>query len=65
MLTPNLMAYWVARRQTGIPLSDAEKNKEREDIDSMIRMLDVMPKVFMWGALSGIGLAVFIIIASG
>lgn len=61
MLPPNLMTYWAVRRQTGIPLSDAEKNKEKEDIDSMIRMLDTIPKLFMWSAISGSVLLVFII----
>ena len=64
MLPPNLMAYWVVRRQIGIPLSDAEKNKEREDLNTMHRMLDIMPKLFMSAALAGLVLAVFISIAS-
>ena len=61
MLLPNLMAYWVVSRQIGIPLSDAEKNQEREDLNTMHRMLEIMPKLFMWSALAGFVLAVFII----
>ena len=64
MLPPNLMAYWVVRRQILIPLSDAEKNKEREDLNTMHRMLEIMPKLFMWSAISGLVLVVFIVIAS-
>ena len=60
MLPPNLMTYWVVRRQIGIPLSDAEKNKEREDLDSMIRMLEIQPKLFMWSAIAGLVIAVFL-----
>ena len=62
MLPPNLMAYWVARRQTGIPLSDAEKEMEKEDAELMIGMLDAAPKFYAWAVLAGIVLAVFIII---
>ena len=58
------MAYWVVRRQIGIPLSDTEKNQEREDLNTMHRMLEIQPKLFMWSALAGLVLAVFIVIAS-
>ena len=64
MLPPNLMAYWVVRRQIGIPLSDTEKKKEREDLNTMYRMLEMMPKLFMSAALAGLVLAIFIGIAS-